>query len=775
MGRLRPHTMPPRVAVAAAMALGIILVTGSFLLEPDLGRGRGRGFCENAIECVISRSNNDHVSNIRVGVASVRRADLVLQWSRGNVPILSTRSLRSQARSSALPPSAIAAAAASSATSSGLGTEMVDSSLRFLSEQRLVDDDSLIGTPDQIALALKEGVKSVLDDGTIRHDVEQSLARADAELRSSDRTIADIIGPKATSALLENIENSGRSAASSLSAASSSSSASAEETVERVVRAVTYSSAVKNAFGTVLYESIFAFIREADILGKVIEQLPGMQLVREEILRTFRAEVDRTAGPQIKKFIGGYLDEALERLVDTARSSSPYAQAVGALSQQSGNNNQDNIASVSRAIRDGIEAIINTPVRTLLPETGQAERLRNELAPAIAEQWAILCDDHDGDGGDVMTSQLGSLVTSLEPLQPGQGSGLKRLAESILEQYFRSEEGQATLSLLKKDGGEYKEEEMVAATKQLVSWLTREDVLLSEVLREKDVKEAIDEIAHVARSDYRNELTWRVLEMSSSLAERMANERQGKTLGSYASPKLVALVKQLTPSMQAAASPGIGAVIRSSFVQSSVTSVLYEAIFAFLQSADLVGNILAQNPILGPVRQVAIAILRDQIDQTAGVLIKEFLSRYSEESVDRLASIVTSERNQQAFAGTWGAALDALLAAPLVTASPPLSPEATLDLYQAAVVEEGAVENAVTTLKERLLPLLNDGEEANGVRDDETKSALVKDSKAAVRVIINDKVLSDTKSVQLLLHKPLSTFLSSDEGQEFLEIASALK
>jgi len=236
----------------------------------------------------------------------------------------------------------------------------------------------------------------------------------------------------------------------------------------------------------------------------------------------------------------------------------------------------------------------------------------------------------------------------------------------------------------------------------------------------------------------------------------------------------VGLVKELSPSFQAAVSPAIGAVVRSRYVRDSVTEVLYEAIFAFLQSADIIGNILATNPILGPVRNLAIQLARDQIDQTAGVLIKEFLASYSDQAVDRLASIVTAERNREAFAGSWSAALDAALMSPVII--PSLSKQGNLEIL-ASFVEGGGVQKVAEGAK-KAVQQASDAEAGvvtgSKVDDDEHKErteALLKNAKEGLVPLT--EALLDVQSIRLYAFKVVSEFLESPEGKAFLKDASA--
>ena len=64
-------------------------------------------------------------------------------------------------------------------------------------------------------------------------------------------------------------------------------------------RAVLRTPAVEGVIGSVLYEGIFQFIQTVDIIGNIVNGLPVIGPIRQQILNAFKKELDRTLGRQV--------------------------------------------------------------------------------------------------------------------------------------------------------------------------------------------------------------------------------------------------------------------------------------------------------------------------------------------------------------------------------------------------------------------------------------------------------------------------------------------
>jgi hypothetical protein len=86
--------------------------------------------------------------------------------------------------------------------------------------------------------------------------------------------------------------------------------------------------------------------------------------------------------------------------------------------------------------------------------------------------------------------------------------------------------------------------------------------------------------------------------------------------------------------------PAIRLVMQSDAVEKLLGSVLYEALFAFIKSADILGNMLGSLPLFGPMRDQMIRESKKSLDAVMGAQISGFLGGYSKEAVRSAVSYV---------------------------------------------------------------------------------------------------------------------------------------
>ena len=75
----------------------------------------------------------------------------------------------------------------------------------------------------------------------------------------------------------------------------------------------------------------------------------------------------------------------------------------------------------------------------------------------------------------------------------------------------------------------------------------------------------------------------------------------------------------------------------------------YEGIFEFLQTADVIGNIISRLPIIGPIRQQILTTFKRELDRTLGSQVKDFLGSYSRLATEQLSVLILSEDNAKSF------------------------------------------------------------------------------------------------------------------------------
>jgi len=596
---------------------------------------------------------------------------------------------------------------------------------------------------EDLAATMEELVDGLLESPSLASKVEESLARADKRVRGGTQasmTLESALGVENTEQLLK------------MASSPSISSVKIEGTsAETAVKAVLYTPAVKNALGTVLYEGIFLFVREADILGRVLERLPGMQLLREEILKAVRAEIDRTAAPLIKEFISQYLTEVLQQLSDFTLAANG-----------NGNGKVANDASMVQARRDATKAILQVPLGSVLPSDEEALRFRSDVVPSVREVWQS-AKGMDGaptiakvlvptDGGESKVDDLLQLALQLKPLTNPE-SHTRKVVEAELARFFRSKEGKDTLATLKQQPAQGIDDEAIdALIDSLASYATSENIAKVGASLEPSRDVLIEEWRSTLQSEEFRKVVQLGGEVLLDFAAVVKEDRRPVSafLGEGNVDRLLGSAKYI----QASASPALEGFIMSQYVRERLASIIYEAIFAFLQSVDLLGNVLNNIPILGPVRQLSLAILKTIIDESAGESIKTFLTEYTTEASKRLAKIVTAEANREAFSEAWANALGELIKAPVGSLLP------SEDTMREFVTSLANQEMVAPVANRRSLDLMDEQRDVvyEGVADAAQEVA------SAIR---------SSPGARKALVAATQDFVSTEDGKAFLDAAAS--
>ena len=106
-------------------------------------------------------------------------------------------------------------------------------------------------------------------------------------------------------------------------------------------------------------------------------------------------------------------------------------------------------------------------------------------------------------------------------------------------------------------------------------------------------------------------------------------------LGTQTSDRLLDLVE--AAELDAAA---VKAFMSSPPVAALLSSVLYEGIKEFLLKADILGNIVNQLPIIGPIRVQIMKEVQKQLDRTLGKQVQQFLVGYNKALVQSAVDYV---------------------------------------------------------------------------------------------------------------------------------------
>mmetsp|Transcript_17047 Transcript_17047/g.41855 ORF Transcript_17047/g.41855 Transcript_17047/m.41855 type:complete len:161 (+) Transcript_17047:125-607(+) len=157
-----------------------------------------------------------------------------------------------------------------------------------------------------------------------------------------------------------------------------------------------------------------------------------------------------------------------------------------------------------------------------------------------------------------------------------------------------------------------------------------------------------------------------------------------------------------------------------------------------------------------------LTILKATVDQTAGKSIKAFLSVYSDDAVQRFSSIVTSERNREAFGASWSNIIIDALSKPIGSFVP----------------SEEIIDELLRVLEERLPSVLEqsldrgqvmiEGGRLNEARDKDLPEEI---KNSVTRTV---QFLNNSGTVRSSIIELSQDFAQSSEGMLFLELAGSL-
>eukprot|EP00617_Octactis_speculum_P019036 CAMPEP_0185763802 /NCGR_PEP_ID=MMETSP1174-20130828/22698_1 /TAXON_ID=35687 /ORGANISM="Dictyocha speculum, Strain CCMP1381" /LENGTH=282 /DNA_ID=CAMNT_0028446041 /DNA_START=93 /DNA_END=941 /DNA_ORIENTATION=+ len=255
--------------------------------------------------------------------------------------------------------------------------------------------------PDEMAAAIRDLRNNEAMWAQVKPNYERLSRRIEDQLRDETRTISELMGESVREKLLDSVNQL--------------------DGDPEATRAFFTSPAVESVIGSILYDAIFEFIKTVDILGNIVNSLPVIGPIRQQIMGSLRKELDRTLGRQVKGFLGSYSKLATEQLATLVLSEA-------------------NAAGFRTATRKIVEQVLERPVNSLLPSPATAEEIRN-TAWDMANQPLPLADDEIIERvystfGDVKVEDLG--IEDVEPI--------RRLADGVLERFLASEEGKAFLA-----------------------------------------------------------------------------------------------------------------------------------------------------------------------------------------------------------------------------------------------------------------------------------------------------------------------------------------
>ena len=106
-------------------------------------------------------------------------------------------------------------------------------------------------------------------------------------------------------------------------------------------------------------------------MGNVVNSLPLIGPIRQQITKELKRALDLVLGPQIKTFLASYSRVAVQRMIDFVLRDE----------------NKANFRSANRALA---EALLQRSVSSLLPSAADSARLRGKLVDYL---WGLSEDD----------------------------------------------------------------------------------------------------------------------------------------------------------------------------------------------------------------------------------------------------------------------------------------------------------------------------------------------------------------------------------------------
>lgn len=204
--------------------------------------------------------------------------------------------------------------------------------------------------------------------------------------------------------------------------------------------------------------------------------------------------------------------------------------------------------------------------------------------------------------------------------------------------------------------------------------------------------------------------------------------------------------------------------LRSPAVEAIIGSLLYEALFEFVQRTDLIGSFVNGLPLLGPLRQQIVTALRKEVDTRLGSIIKRFMGSYASTSTERLTQLVLTVENRRALGDSTAKITADLLKRPLSSLVPP--PTATSALKESILKSSPPPGTGDVMLIDTIYDSI--GSEPLGQLLQGNKSAENGKDMQSENNGVLEEVPDLGPETRLALAEAWEKFIRSDEGQDAL-------
>mmetsp|Transcript_6865 Transcript_6865/g.14294 ORF Transcript_6865/g.14294 Transcript_6865/m.14294 type:complete len:314 (-) Transcript_6865:27-968(-) len=180
--------------------------------------------------------------------------------------------------------------------------------------------------------------ESLMDDS--EHLISRNLDSVEKKLRKETRSLQEVFGKDITDKLLSSVQN--------IDAYDSGS-----------VKTFLGSDAINALLAKILYNGIFEFFQKIDIFGNIINSLPILGPIRQQLIKETKKSLDKSLGPLVQNFLGTYTKTAVLQASEYVLSPS----------------NRKAFASANVKL---VSSILERPVSSLIPSSEIIEKLKKD-------------------------------------------------------------------------------------------------------------------------------------------------------------------------------------------------------------------------------------------------------------------------------------------------------------------------------------------------------------------------------------------------------------
>jgi len=226
---------------------------------------------------------------------------------------------------------------------------------------------------------------------------------------------------------------------------------------------------------------------------------------------------------------------------------------------------------------------------------------------------------------------------------------------------------------------------------------------------------------------------------------RNENRRIDEIIGSSLTTKIIKTVQDIDIYDPVA----VRAFLQTPAIELMISGILYEGIFEFLQKVDIIGSIINNLPIIGPIRQTIVKEFKNSLDKLLGPQIKIFLSTFNRVAVERMISFVLSTDNRKGLQVANKKLIENLLSRPVSSLVPNRESSNKLKEQLWSAIKEIPIKD-ISNIIDILYEQVGD--------------------KSISSFIDVDKILDTSSTARNILNQNINRFISSEYGNSAINI-----